>query len=50
MSDSNPFSSNAELIQLSKLLSYILRHGASKENIEMASNGYVKVDDLVKSS
>lgn len=35
------------LIQLSKALSYILRHGASKEGLQM-SEGFVFVDELLK--
>ncbi|CAH3043328.1 unnamed protein product, partial [Pocillopora meandrina] len=34
-------------IQLSKALSYILRHGASKEGLQM-SEGFVFVDELLK--
>jgi len=34
-------------VQLSKFLSYVLRHGAAKEGIEMGSDGYVKIDDLL---
>lgn len=33
-------------IKLSKKLSFILRHGALKLGIDMADDGYVKVDDL----
>lgn len=47
MPDSQPLLTYRELTQLSKLLSFILRHGATKENIEMTPDGYVKVDDLV---
>lgn len=34
-------------VKISKTLSYILRHGAAKEGLEMRSDGYIKVDDLV---
>lgn len=34
-------------VQLSKTLSWILRHGAKGEGLEMRSDGYVKLDDLV---
>jgi 2'-phosphotransferase len=37
-----------ETVRLSKLLSYILRHGAVKENVTIAPNGYIAVKDLVK--
>ncbi|KAG8799243.1 hypothetical protein FRC16_005480 [Serendipita sp. 398] len=35
-------------VQLSKTLSYILRHGAKGEGLEMRSDGYVKLEDLLK--
>ena len=35
-------------IALSKKLSYVLRHGAEKSGIPIQSNGYVKLDDLVR--
>ena len=35
-------------IALSKKLSYVLRHGAEKSGVPMQSNGYVKLDDLVR--
>jgi 2'-phosphotransferase len=35
-------------VQLSKFLSYVLRHGAAKEGIEMGSDGYVKIDDILE--
>jgi len=35
------------LVTFSKALSYILRHGAEKEGITLASDGYVLVDDIV---
>lgn len=34
-------------VQLSKTLSYILRHGAQREGLSMRSDGYVKLEDLV---
>jgi 2'-phosphotransferase len=34
-------------VQLSKSLSWILRHGAKGEGLSMRSDGYVKLDDLV---
>lgn len=34
-------------IRISKTLSYVLRHGAKKENIEMRSDGYVALVDLL---
>ena len=34
-------------IDLSKNLSYILRHGAVKQNIDVAADGYVLLDDLM---
>lgn len=33
---------------LSKYLSYVLRHGAKEEKIPIRSDGYVKVEDLLK--
>lgn len=35
-------------IQISKTLSYLLRHGAVKENLPIDSKGYVAVDDLLR--
>lgn len=34
-------------VELSKTLSYILRHGAQREGLSIRSDGYVKLDDLV---
>jgi hypothetical protein len=34
-------------VELSKTLSYILRHGAKNEGLAIRSDGYVKLDDLV---
>lgn len=34
-------------IQLSKALSYILRHGAVKEKLNMTADGYILVNDIV---
>ncbi|EGG11975.1 uncharacterized protein MELLADRAFT_101818 [Melampsora larici-populina 98AG31] len=33
--------------QLSKTLSYLLRHGAAKEGLKMRSDGFVKINDLL---
>lgn len=35
-------------VRLSKSLSSILRHNAAKEGLEMRSDGYVRVDELVR--
>lgn len=35
------------LVRISKTLSYVLRHGAQTENLQMREDGYVKVDELV---
>ena len=37
-------------VQLSKTLSWILRHGAKSEGLAMRADGYVKIDDLVRSA
>jgi 2'-phosphotransferase len=37
-----------ETTKISKAMSYILRHGAAKEGIEMGTDGNVLVDDLLK--
>jgi RNA:NAD 2'-phosphotransferase (TPT1/KptA family) len=37
-----------ETTQLSKLLSYVLRHGAVKEKLTITSDGYIAVQDLVR--
>jgi 2'-phosphotransferase len=51
MSDSvTPPLSPQATTQLSKLLSYILRHGAVKEKLTMSSDGYIAVQDLVSPS
>ena len=34
-------------VELSKTLSYILRHGIQREGLVIRSDGYVKLDDLV---
>lgn len=34
-------------VQLSKTLSYILRHGAAKEGVKVREDGYIRVDDLM---
>lgn len=34
-------------VELSKALSYILRHGAQREGLVIRSDGYVRLDDLV---
>ena len=36
-----------ETVKLSKLLSYILRHGATKHKLAMRPDGYVGLDDIV---
>ncbi|EGC37728.1 hypothetical protein DICPUDRAFT_46322 [Dictyostelium purpureum] len=36
------------LVQLSKTLSYILRHSAVKEGLNISKDGYVSVDELLK--
>ncbi|CAO3607889.1 unnamed protein product [Cunninghamella blakesleeana] len=36
-----------EEIRISKLLAYILRHGAQKEKLTIRSDGYIKVSDLL---
>jgi len=38
---------DSEDVRISKTLSYILRHGAAKESLQMRSDGYIKVDDLL---
>lgn len=37
----------AETTKLSKLLAYVLRHGAAKEKLTMRSDGYLLLSDLV---
>ena len=34
-------------VELSKTLSYILRHGAQREGLTIRNDGYVRLDDLV---
>lgn len=47
MPETNPPLSVKEEIQLSKLLSYLLRHGATKEKLDISPEGFVAVDDIV---
>ena len=35
-------------VQISKTLSYILRHGAAKEGLRLRPDGFVRVDELVR--
>jgi 2'-phosphotransferase len=35
-------------VRNSKTLSYILRHGAAKEGLKMRTDGFVRVDELVR--
>lgn len=37
-------------VRASKTLSWLLRHGAASEGLEMRADGYVKVNDLVRIS
>lgn len=37
-----------EAVQLSKLLSYVLRHGAVKEKLTISPDGYIAVNDLLQ--
>jgi 2'-phosphotransferase len=39
---------NNELTELSKSMSYLLRHEAQKHGLEIESSGFVKMDDLLK--
>jgi 2'-phosphotransferase len=34
-------------VQVSKTISWLLRHGAKSEGLEMRTDGYVRVTDLV---
>ena len=36
-------------VKASKALAYILRHGAEKEGLDMRSDGYLKLTDVVRS-
>lgn len=49
MPEPNPLLSPKEELQLSKLLSYLLRHGAVKEKLNISSDGFVAVNDIVSS-
>eukprot|EP01113_Clastostelium_recurvatum_P049315 TRINITY_DN9116_c0_g1_i3.p1 TRINITY_DN9116_c0_g1~~TRINITY_DN9116_c0_g1_i3.p1 ORF type:complete len:342 (+),score=79.58 TRINITY_DN9116_c0_g1_i3:31-1056(+) len=42
-------STTMPLIRLSKNLSYVLRHGAQKEGFNMSPDGFVLVEDILKS-
>lgn len=37
-----------ELVNISKYLSYLLRHGAKEMNLSMSSDGYVLVNELIE--
>ncbi|KAF9266815.1 hypothetical protein L218DRAFT_857261 [Marasmius fiardii PR-910] len=43
-------SQNARRVQLSKTLSYLLRHGAESNGLSIRSDGFVKVKDLLKTA
>ncbi|EPB89638.1 hypothetical protein HMPREF1544_03570 [Mucor circinelloides 1006PhL] len=47
MPETNPLLSPKEELQLSKLLSYLLRHGAVKEKLNISSDGFVAVNDIL---
>ena len=40
-------SSEPRDVQISKAMSWLLRHGAKGEGIKMDANGYINVSDLV---
>lgn len=37
-------------VRISKTLSWLLRHGAQSEGLQIRTDGYIKVDDLVRRS
>lgn len=39
----------AKIIKTSRTVSYLLRHGAKREGLSMRPDGYVKVEELVRS-
>lgn len=39
---------NKSDVQISKALSYLLRHGAEKENLRLSRDGYAMVNDILK--
>ncbi len=39
---------NKSDVRVSKALSYLLRHGAEKEKLRLSSDGYARVDDILK--
>lgn len=41
---------NDKNVQISKALSYLLRHGAEKEKLHIGTDGYVKLDDILQRS
>ncbi|KAI9487531.1 MAG: phosphotransferase KptA/Tpt1 [Benjaminiella poitrasii] len=47
MSEIKPLLNPQEAVQLSKLLSYILRHAAMKEKLNISDDGYIAVNDLL---
>lgn len=47
MADNTAVLDRFETVKLSKLLSYVLRHGAQKEKLVVRSDGYIAVNDLV---
>ncbi|KAM9957706.1 hypothetical protein ACTFIW_012675 [Dictyostelium discoideum] len=46
----NPVNKSKSLVALSKSLSYVLRHGAEKEGLKIDSQGFIKVDDILKNN
>ncbi|CAO3658617.1 unnamed protein product [Umbelopsis ramanniana] len=43
----NPRLDDCQKVHLSKALSYILRHGATKEKLVMTDNGYIQVQEIL---
>lgn len=43
----NPRLDDRQKVHLSKSLSYILRHGATKEKLVMTDDGYIQVQEIV---
>lgn len=44
------FASDGPLVRISKTMSYILRHGAKDQGLQMRPDGFVRVTDLVSHS
>ena len=48
MVQAKPNLSDRQIVQASKAMSYLLRHGAEKEGLHMREDGYIYLNDLLE--